>query len=127
MAFYGNGVLLIGALALALVLGGGAFAAGGHRSLGFLLRGWVSPPPTDLVLMLSCGLVAAAGLTLLTQAYRIAEANVVAPFEYTALVWAVLYGWVFWRDWPDATAWGGIAIIVGAGLYVLYRTPGRRT
>jgi drug/metabolite transporter (DMT)-like permease len=121
MAFYGNSVLLIGALALALVLGGGAFAAGEHRSLTFLLRGWVSPTATDLVLMLSCGLVAAAGLTLLTQAYRIAEANVVAPFEYTALIWGVLYGWVFWRDWPDATGWAGIAIIVGAGLYVLYR------
>jgi drug/metabolite transporter (DMT)-like permease len=121
MAFYGNGVLLLGALALALMFGSGAFAGGGHRSLTFLLRGWVAPSTTDLALLLSCGVVAAAGLTLLTQAYRIAEANVVAPFEYTALVWAVVYGWVFWRDWPDATAWAGIAVIVGAGLYVLYR------
>jgi drug/metabolite transporter (DMT)-like permease len=121
MAFYGNGVLLIGAAVLAVVLGGGAFATGGQGSLAFLLRGWVTPSATDLVLLLSCGVIAALGLTLLTQAYRIAEANVVAPFEYSALVWAVLYGWVFWRDWPDATAWTGIAIIVGAGLYVLYR------
>ena len=121
MAFYGNGVLLAGALLLAVLFGSGAFAAGEHRSLGFLLRGWAPPSSLDLALMLACGVVAAIGLTLLTQAYRIAEANVVAPFEYTALLWAVAYGWVFWRDWPDATAWVGIAVIVGSGLYVLYR------
>lgn len=121
MAFYANGVLLLGALALAVAFGGGGFAVGGHPSLGFLLRGWVSPSAGDLALMLSCGVIAAVGLTLLTQAYRIAEAKVVAPFEYTALIWAVLYGWVFWRDWPDAVAWAGIMVIVGAGLYVLDR------
>ena len=60
--------------------------------------------------MLSCGVIAAAGLTLLTEAYRIAEANVVAPFEYTAILWGVAYGWAFWRDWPDPTAWLGIAV-----------------
>jgi drug/metabolite transporter (DMT)-like permease len=46
---------------------------------------------------------------------------VVAAFEYTALIWGVLYGWVFWRDLPDVTAWAGIAIIVASGLYVLLR------
>ena len=45
----------------------------------------------------------------------------VTPFEYTGMIWSVLYGWMFWRQWPDATAWGGIAIIIGAGLYVLWR------
>ena len=71
--------------------------------------------------MASCGVIAALALTLLTQAYRIAEANVVAPFEYTALIWSVLYGWMFWREWPDPVSWLGIAIIIGAGTYVFYR------
>ena len=44
----------------------------------------------------------------------------VAPFEYTALIWGVLYGWIFWSDWPDSTGWIGIAIIVGSGLFVIW-------
>ena len=71
--------------------------------------------------MAACGVIAATGLTLLTQAYRVAESSVVAPFEYTAMIWGVLYGWVFWHDWPDTTGWIGIGIIVASGLYLLYR------
>ena len=50
----------------------------------------------------------------------------VAPFEYTAILWGVAYGWAFWRDWPDPTAWLGIAVIVSAGLYVLSRERAAR-
>jgi drug/metabolite transporter (DMT)-like permease len=85
------------------------------------MRGWTQPGLVDLVLMASCGVIAAVALTLLTQAYRVAEANVVAPFEYTALIWSVLNGWIFWREWPDAVGWLGIFIIVAAGTYVFYR------
>ena len=121
LAFWGNAVFLAAALVMSAVLGWGHFAAEAHPSLGFLLRGWAMPTAFDLMLMMSCGVIAAAGLTLLTQAYRIAEASVVTPFEYTGLIWSVLYGWIFWSDWPAAIEWAGIAIIVGAGLYVLWR------
>ena len=121
MATYGNAVFLAGALALAAVFGGGEHASEAHRSLGFLLRGWSTPPLTDMLLMAACGVVAAAGLVLLTQAYRVAEASVVAPFEYTGLIWSVLLGFLFWNELPDARGWFGIAVIVGAGLYVLHR------
>ncbi len=121
LAFWGNAVFLGAALIMSAVLGSGAFAAEAHPSLAFLLRGWTTPTPFDLMLMMSCGVVAALGLTLLTQAYRIAEASVVTPFEYTGLIWSVLYGWIIWGDWPDVTGWIGITIIVGAGLYVLWR------
>ena len=40
-------------------------------------------------------------------------------FEYTALIWSVLYGWLFWREWPDPVSWLGIVIIVGAGTYAV--------
>lgn len=121
LALYGNVVFLLGACLFALMFASGNFSHVQHKSLEFFMRGWVSPTRNDLILMMSCGVIAALGLTLLTQAYRVAEANVVAPFEYTALIWGVIYGWIFWRDWPDTTAWIGISIIVGAGLYVLYR------
>ena len=121
MTFYGNGVFLAGGALLAGLFGAGGAPAEGHPSVVFLVRGWVTPTTVDLVLMIACGVVASAGLTLLTQAYRVAPANSIAPFEYTALIWATIYGWIFWHEFPAATTWLGISIIVGAGLYVLYR------
>jgi len=121
LAFYGNVIFILGGLVLAAALGSGQYADESHLSLGFMLRGWTESTPIDLLLMMLCGVIAAVAIFLLTRAYVIAEANVVAPFEYTALIWGVLYGWVFWRDLPDVTAWAGIAIIVASGLYVLLR------
>lgn len=121
LAFWGNAVFLAAALAMSAILGTGAFASETHPSLAFLLRGWVMPTGFDLMLMMACGVIAAAGLTLLTQAYRIGEASVVTPFEYTGLLWSVIYGWAFWQQWPTMPDWAGIAIIIGAGLYILWR------
>lgn len=121
MTFYGNGVFLAGGALLAGIFGSGGVASQEHPSVAFMVRGWVWPTTVDFILMIACGVVAAAGLTLLTQAYRVAPANTVAPFEYSALIWATIYGWLFWHEFPVATTWLGMAIIVGAGLYVLYR------
>lgn len=121
MATYGNIVFLAVGILLALVFGGGAFADESDPSLAFLVRGWSWPTLFDLSLMLVCGLIAATGLVLLTEAYRATQANIVAPFEYTALAWAVLYGWLLWRETPDAIGWLGMAVIIGAGLHLLRR------
>ena len=120
MAFWGNLVFLVIATAMALGFGG-TTAPDLHPSLAFLMRGWVWPTPLDATLMAGCGVIAALGLTLLTQAYRIADANAVTPFEYSAMLWGILWGWVFFAEWPDALAWTGIATIVAAGLFVLWR------
>lgn len=121
LAFWGNAVFLVAAIAMSAVLGSGAWESDAHPSLAFLLRGWAMPTAFDLMLMMACGVIAAIGLTLLTQAYRVAESSVVTPFEYSGLLWSVIYGWIFWRDWPVLTDWIGIAIITGAGLYILWR------
>lgn len=121
MAFWGNVVFLLCAIGLSLVFGSGSFEGATHKSLSFLTRGWVNPSPQDLLLMCACGVIAAVALTLLTQAYRLGEASIVASFEYTAMIWGVIYGWVFWNDWPTPVGWLGISIIVGAGLFVLWR------
>lgn len=120
MAFYSNLTFLIGALILSAIFGTGTHADESHKALAFLLRGWVTPTARDLALMATCGVIAAAGLTLLTQAYRIGQANVVAPFEYSALIWGLMLGWLVWGDWPNLTTWAGIAVLVGAGLLLLY-------
>ncbi|MGL4280422.1 MAG: DMT family transporter [Albidovulum sp.] len=121
LAFWGNVAFLACALTLAAAFASGDHAGESHPSLGFLTRGWVTPSLRDLGLMMLCGFIAAAGLTLLTQAYRLSPSSVVAPFEYSAMIWGVLWGWLFWRQLPDAEGWTGILIIVSAGLYVLYR------
>ena len=127
MAFWSNAVFLATATLMAGVLHSGAYAIETHLSLGFLTRGWITPTLPDLARMMACGVIAALGLWLLTQAYRIAPASTVAPFEYTGLIWSVLWGWTFWRDWPDAVGWIGIAVIAGAGLTVWWRERSART
>lgn len=119
MAFWGNLAFLAAAAALALIYGRGGTAEGVHPSLAFLTRGWVWPSGWDLFLMASCGLIAAIGLTLLTQAYRVAQSSVVAPFEFTFAFWGILWGWLFWGELPDALGWLGIGVIIAAGVYVL--------
>ncbi len=116
MAFWGNAVLLSAAAGMALAFSGGSSGEGLHPSLAFLMRGWEPLAAADLGLMAVTGVVAAAGLWLLTSAYRLAEASTVAPFEYTAMIWGVVWGWTIWGEWPDALGWLGIAAIIGAGL-----------
>lgn len=55
------------------------------------------------------------------RAFRLAPVGAVAPFHYTELVWAAIFGWMFWREWPEANVWWGAAIVVGAGLYTIWR------
>ncbi len=119
MAFWGNNAFLLCGLALSAVFGGGHHAEAMHPSLAFLTRGWASPTAYDALLMCACGVIAAVGLTLLTQAYRIGQSSVVAPFEFSFAFWGILWGWLFWGQLPDGPGWLGIAIIIAAGIYVL--------
>jgi drug/metabolite transporter (DMT)-like permease len=91
-----------------------------HPSLAFLVRGWVLPPWGALGRMALCGLISGVGIYCLTQAYRVAPASTVAPFEYVMIGWAVLWGYVFWGDVPGPTTLMGVATTVAAGVYVLH-------
>jgi drug/metabolite transporter (DMT)-like permease len=127
MAFHQNLIYLMGALTMAALFGQGGLAGDSQGSLAFLLRAWTVPGWTDLLLMAATGPIAAIGTVLLTQAYRMAEANLVASFEYTGLIWASLWGFVFWGEIPGAATLAGAALIIGAGLYMLSRASGGRT
>jgi S-adenosylmethionine uptake transporter len=127
MSFYIHLTFIIVSLCVGLVAGDGRFAGSGHPSMEFLLRGWVWPSVPDAALFMALGALNATAGYLLTQAYRIAEATVVAPFEYVAMPMAVFWGVLLWGDWPDMMAATGIALIVGSGLFVFLaeRTRGR--
>lgn len=92
-----------------------------HPSLAFLFHPWVWPQGTDWALLAALGCISAIGFFALSQAYRLADASVVTPFEYAYLPWAILWGYVFFGNLPGAHTWIGLVLIVGAGLYVIYR------
>jgi drug/metabolite transporter (DMT)-like permease len=117
---------------IGLGLGDGRLALGESAHMDFLLRAWRWPDGADLAIMIAIGCMSGVGGYLLSQAYRMSEAALVAPFEYAALPLAVFWSVVVWGDWPDALAWTGISLIAGAGLYVFFREtmlvrPARRS
>jgi len=122
MATYQNIIFLAGAVVIAGLTNTGTdlSAAVEHKSLAFLLRPWVMPGLTDFLLIASTGLVGACGSFLLTQAYRLAEANVVAPFEYVSILVATLFGWAIFGEVPGLYTVAGIVLIIAAGLFVMY-------
>lgn len=89
---------------------------------GLLLPfGWRTPDLADFGLFALMGLVGGIGLYFMTIGYRSAPAAVIAPFEYSALLWAVALGWLVWRELPEERVWLGAAVIIASGLYILQR------
>ncbi|WP_186386175.1 DMT family transporter [Stappia sp. TSB10P1A] len=83
--------------------------------------GWVMPDATDAVMLVAIGLSGGVGQILLTQSYRYADASTIAPFEYTTMLWTVLVGWIVFAEVPTLEVIGGAAIVIGAGVFVIFR------
>jgi drug/metabolite transporter (DMT)-like permease len=82
---------------------------------------WVTPDWLQLSAMLGVGLVSAIAQMLMTEGYRSGETTLVAPFEYGAIVYTTLMGALIWGEYPDGWNYVGIAVLVGAGLYIWQR------
>jgi drug/metabolite transporter (DMT)-like permease len=119
MAFYQNLVFLIGAGAAAVALSLLGVTSAHHPSLQFLVRPWTLPSLADGLLIGACGVVAAVGTLFLTNAYRVAKTSVVTPFEYTGILWAPLWGFLFFAEVPKLTTFAGAATIAIAGLVAM--------
>jgi drug/metabolite transporter (DMT)-like permease len=122
MAFSVQVVFMVVGIAMGLAVGDGRFAGSDDPSLDFLLRAWRVPSAADVPLFALVGLLIAAASVLLFQAYRITEAATIAPFEYIALPFAAIWGFLFWGDVPDASAILGMGLIVGSGVFIVVRT-----
>lgn len=83
--------------------------------------GWVLPSAREAVLLVGAGLIGGVGQILLTESYRHAEASVVAPFEYTSMLLAIALGYFVFAEVPTASTVGGAALIVLAGLFIIWR------
>lgn len=96
-------------------------ALSGILSLATMPFGWVVPDTLTLALLISIGLLGGAGQLALTHAYRLAPASVVAPFDYTAMIFAIVIGvWLF-DEVPTPAVIAGSVLVVAAGLFVIYR------
>ena len=95
--------------------------AGTVVSLAGLPFGWIVPDPKTLMVMVATGLAGGVAQLLLTTAVRLAPLPVLAPFDYTQLVWASAFGFVLWGERPDGWLLVGAAIVAGSGVYILWR------
>ncbi|WP_336081705.1 DMT family transporter [Thalassospira sp. CH_XMU1448-2] len=82
---------------------------------------WTPVRAEDIWRFVAIAAFGSVGITMITQAFRFAEAPTVAPFDYTALIWATALGWLFWGETPDALTFVGAAIITASGLFVIFR------
>lgn len=86
-----------------------------------LFSDWVHPKPADLVKFAISGALLAVAHTLMIEAFRRGEATLVAPFKYSSLLWATLFGFLMFGELPDLWTVAGAAVIALAGLYVFRR------
>jgi drug/metabolite transporter (DMT)-like permease len=93
---------------------------GGALVLGLLMApvGWVTPGVLETGLLLLLGVVATLGHLCVTRSLKLAPASVVIPWQYSFILWAVLFGWLVWGDVPGPAVATGGAVIVAAGLWL---------
>ena len=83
---------------------------------------WRTPQgATEIVLLISLALLAAAAETLVIRSLELAEAVVLAPVHFSLLIWGSFYGWLVFDQFPDGWTWVGSAIIVATGIYTVRR------
>ncbi|WP_245410910.1 DMT family transporter [Microvirga flavescens] len=97
------------------------FVLSSGLSLCTIVFGWRMPPVQDFLLFILIGILGGIGQILLTQSYRHADTAIIAPFEYTTMIWAVLFSWFMFGDLPEQTVVIGGIIVAGAGLFVVWR------
>jgi drug/metabolite transporter (DMT)-like permease len=129
-------ISILGTIAFAfMMLSGRSLRATPDKTLvffqlmGALIAGVIFAPfdwrplgaSTDIALMLLLGIVATAAHMLVNRALKISDAATVAPLQYTLLLWAVLFGWMFFGDVPKTSMVVGAVLIVGSGLFIFFR------
>lgn len=89
--------------------------------LATILLGWNMPTQLDALALVSTGILGGIGQILMTQGFRYGDASLVAPFEYSSMIWAILLGWFVFAELPTLTVLMGAAIVILSGLFVIWR------
>lgn len=119
MAYFSSWVYLIAAFITSPLAAAVGEIPNAHPSIAFLFHTWSIPTALDLFIMSGLGLVWAGWAYFMTRAYSIAQASVIAPFEYASLPISVMWGFLFWREIPAGTTIAGAVLTLLSGLYIL--------
>jgi drug/metabolite transporter (DMT)-like permease len=106
------GTVLMTAQLLAALIFGGTLV---------LTQGWTPPGALDLVLMLFLGIGSLCGNLCVNHSLRMAPASVVVPYQYTLILWGMLFGYLFFGEVIGPLTMAGAVIIIGAGLFIFLR------
>ena len=121
MVVYMQLMLTAFSLAFGLLAGDGTYASDAHVSAAFLLRAWSLPDGYAVASWIAMGTLSALGSYLLTQSYRVANAALIAPFEYIAIPFSVLWGFWIYTEIPTTIVIVGIGLILSSGIYIGHR------
>jgi S-adenosylmethionine uptake transporter len=83
--------------------------------------GWVTPSPTSWLILAATACVIVAAYLFSVMTMRVGDIGFVSPFRYTGLIWAIIFGFVIFDEWPDNLTLVGMAVIVSAGAYMFRR------
>jgi drug/metabolite transporter (DMT)-like permease len=89
--------------------------------LSTVVLGWRMPDAGDFTLLVLIGILGGIGQILMTQSYRFADTSIIAPFDYTTMIWGLLLGWFVFGDLPTLTVSIGGGIVAAAGVFVIWR------
>jgi len=121
MTFYIMLVFITASGLIGLAVGDGRFAGQSQPALEFLFRPWVWPSLSHWPLFVLLGACSSLGGYLISQAYKLCEAGLAAPFEYVALPLSIFWGFTVFGELPDVATWAGVALIMAGGLYMFWR------
>jgi drug/metabolite transporter (DMT)-like permease len=102
-------------------------AAGSLAGLASIPFGWTTPDATTLLLLMLAGVIGGVSQLLMTEALKAAPIGVVAPFDYTQLVWAALFGFLIWDERPHPATLCGAMLVAASGIYIVLRETRRLT
>ena len=117
--------LYIGAIGISIIFfiftGKGQFNTFSDPTLQFILREWFTNPTYSWPFIIIMGLVASLSFYFVFSAYSIASPSVVSLFEYSLIIWAIIIGYLLFNDIPTVRTFIGVALIIGAGVYIYIR------
>ena len=104
-----------------LLFGDGRFDTAENSEIAFIVRSWQFVEIESTFKLFAISVLGSVGLLILMGAYRVADPAVISPYEYSLLIWMILLGYLVWGDVPSVNIAIGMALIVGAGIYIFYR------
>ena len=121
--------LYFGAIGISILFfiftGKGQFNTFSDPTFQFIFREWFSNPTYAWPYIIAMGFVAAVSFYCVFSAYSVASPSVVSLFEYSLIIWAIIIGYILFNDVPTIRTFVGVALIIGAGVYIYLREKAR--